>query len=89
MLPQMDSPENLRLLGFRCIDPQEFTVADGSIVGVHALCWMSMDRTRPATESEARCLRLYTVYYAQGGTEELDEPDVERLVGVEVWMASD
>ena len=50
--------------------------------------WMLADKTLPPTEAEARCLRLYTVYYPEGGTEELDEHDVARLVRVVAWQAA-
>jgi len=49
---------------------------------------MLADKTLPPTEAEARCLRLYTVYYPEGGTEELDEHDVARLVRVVAWQAA-
>ncbi len=88
LLPQLDRPDVLRQLGFRCIEPTRFVLRDGSVVTVHASGWMLKDKARPATETEARCLRLYTVYYPASGTEELDEWDVEFLVGPEAWNAS-
>lgn len=88
LLPQMDAPPVLSRLGFRCIEPRQFKVANGSVVTVHAFGWMLADKTLPATESEARCLRLYTVYYPDNATEELDEHDVAFLVGHDAWKSS-
>src|SRR5688572_25999504 len=85
LLPQLESPAILRRLSFRCIEPANFVLRDGSVVTVHASGWMLAHKALPQTEAEARCLRLYTVYYAGGGTEELDEPDVAFLVGKEKW----
>jgi hypothetical protein len=60
-LPQPDPPDVLRRLGFRCIEPRQFTTRDGSAVTVHASGWLLVDKSLPATEAEARCLRLYSV----------------------------
>lgn len=87
-LPQLDPPDVLHRLGFRCIEPRRFTTRDGSAVTVHASGWLLADKSPTATEAEARCLRLYSVYYPKGGTEELDEHDVAFLVGSEAWEAS-
>lgn len=81
LLPQMDPPAVLVRLGFRCIEPRQFKLPDGSFVTVHASGWMLADKTLPGTESEARCLRLYTVYYPSDGTEEVDEHDIAFMVG--------
>jgi hypothetical protein len=87
LLPQLDPPDILRRLGFRCVEPQRFTLRNGTVVTVHASGWILRDKTLSATEAEARCLRLYTVYYPEGGTEELDEHDVAFLVGAGTWEA--
>ncbi len=84
-MPQFDMPETLRRLGFRCIEPRRFALRSGSVVTVHASGWMLTEKVLPATESEARCRRLYTVYHPEGGTEELDEHDVAFLVGEAAW----
>ncbi len=88
LLPQADPPDILQRLGFRCIQPLQFTLPRGVLVTVHACGWMLREKALPATEAEARCLRLYTVYYPDGGTEELDEHDVACMVGREAWEAS-
>ena len=85
LLPQGDPPDVLRRLGFRCIEPVSFRLRDGSEAVVHASGWMLAEKELPATDAEAGCLRLYTVYYPGYGTEELDEHDVAALVGREAW----
>jgi hypothetical protein len=49
---------------------------------------MLADKSLPATEDEACCLRVYNVYYPGGGTEDLDEHDVAFLVGKSQWDAT-
>ena len=85
LLPPLDRPDVLQRLGFRCIVPTEFTLANGSKITVHASGWMLARKELPETEAEARCLRFYTVYYPEDGTEELDEHDVASLVGPDAW----
>ncbi len=86
--PALDT-DTLQRLGFRCLEPTEFRLRDGSRVLVQADGWMLSDQTLPESEVEASCLRFYHVLYSRGGLENLDETDVMALVGKEVFLKKD
>jgi len=84
-----DSPDVLKQLGFRCIQPKKFLLNDGSFITIQADGWMLLEKRLPARESDAALLRLYYVYYPNDGTENLDEVDVIALVGEEIFRNAD
>ncbi len=89
MFNPFDPPEILKRLGFRCIEPTQFALSDGTTVTVQADGWMLKAKALPPTESEAACLRLYRVYYSSGRSESLDESDVIGLVGEAAFRDTD
>jgi hypothetical protein len=86
ILPSHDAEHILVKLGFRCIHPTEFCLKDGSLVWIQAIGWPLENKELPPSESHAATLRMYAVRYQSGKVEELDEVDVQSLVGTETWQ---